>query len=329
MSTGSPLDETLRGVGVRRDWSHVPSQVQQGIEQVLGAGVVEAEAQPEGFSPGVAARVRLSDGRRVFIKASGAELNPDSPEINRREASVASRLPMGVPAPRLLSSYDERGWVALVFEDVCARPPHLPWRRPELDRVVAAVVALSTSHTPSPIRLDPIFERAEGFAGFQALRAMSAEGEDLQALDPWIARNLDRLADLHDTWSEATRGETLLHLDIRADNLLVTDERIMFIDWPWATVGAAWIDLVFMLSCVAMQGGPTPWDVFDRNPLARHSDPESVTVAGRRPDRNVRLAGSPPGSNRTPDASSNAHRQSKVCIGCDDVLAGDRNLPLQ
>ncbi len=188
MSTGSPLDETLRGVGVRRDWSHVPSQVQQGIEQVLGAGVVEAEAQPEGFSPGVAARVRLSDGRRVFIKASGAELNPDSPEINRREASVASRLPMGVPAPRLLSSYDERGWVALVFEDVCARPPHLPWRRPELDRVVAAVVALSTSHTPSPIRLDPIFERAEGFAGFQALRAMSAEGEDLQALDPGIAR---------------------------------------------------------------------------------------------------------------------------------------------
>jgi hypothetical protein len=38
----SPLDDTLRGVGVRLDWSGLPAVVRRGIEQLLGADVVEA-----------------------------------------------------------------------------------------------------------------------------------------------------------------------------------------------------------------------------------------------------------------------------------------------
>lgn len=275
---GGPLDDTLRGVGVRAEWSGLPAGVRQDIEQLLGADVVEAESQQGGFSPGVAARVRLRDGRRVFVKASSSEMSPDSPEINRREAMIASALPTTVPTPRLLTTYDRGGWVALVFEDVCARSPQLPWRQPELDRVIAAVTELATSLTPSPIVLPPISGESEGFAGFQDLRALAADGDELDGLDPWIVRNLDRLADLHDGWAEATRGGTLLHLDLRADNLLLTDERVMFIDWPWAAVGAAWIDLLGMLPSVAMQGGPSPSEVFDTNPLARQAEPEAVTV---------------------------------------------------
>ena len=209
-----PLDDTLRGVGVRIDWSGLPEDVRHGIEQLLGAGVVEAESQRGGFSPGVAARVRLSDGRRLFIKAAGAETNPDAPEIHRREAMVASGLPATVPAPRFVASYDHDGWVALVFEDVQARPPQLPWRRAELDRVVAAVGDLATSLTPSPVVLSPITDDADGFAGFQELRALTATEDTLDELDPWVVRNLDRLAELHDLWSDSTGGDTLLHLDI-------------------------------------------------------------------------------------------------------------------
>ena len=55
---GGPLDDTLRGVGVRAEWSGLPAGVRQDIEQLLGADVVEAESQQGGFSPGVAARVR-------------------------------------------------------------------------------------------------------------------------------------------------------------------------------------------------------------------------------------------------------------------------------
>ena len=49
-------------------------------------------------------------------------------------------------------------------------------------------------------------------------------------------------------------------------------------DWVWASRGAAWIDLLFMLPSVAMQGGPKPWDIFDTHPLARGIPDEHATA---------------------------------------------------
>ena len=290
------LDETLRGHGVRLEWADLPVEVRRGIEHVLGARVIEAVSQRGGFSPGVAARVRLSDGRRLFVKAAGYATNPDSPEINRREAMVAASLPSSVPAPRFVASFDEGGWVALVFQEADGHPPQLPWRSSELERVVVAVGDLAASLTPAPITLPSIANDPHpDFAGFHELRAAATGGDPLGDLDPWIVRNLDRLADATTQWSEATAGNTLLHQDIRADNLLLTEDRVLFVDWPHATVGAAWMDLLCMLPSIAMQGGPPPWELFDDHPLTRDADPEAVVVAlagltalfvirGRRPD---------------------------------------------
>ena len=268
------MDETLRGVGVRLGWTELPDEARRGIEDVLGGTVVEAESQRGGFSPGVAARVRLADGRRLFVKVVGEELNARSPVLYRREAAIAGSLPSSVRAPRLLATYDDGSWVGLVFRDVEARTPHLPWRRDELDRILVALADLSRSLTPSPIALPPLAEDAERFSGFRELAAK----DSLDDLDPWVVRNVHRLAALHDDWVAATAGETLVHLDVRADNVLLSGERVLFVDWPYATVGTPWIDLVFMLPSVAMQGGPSPWELFDSYPLARSADDEAVTV---------------------------------------------------
>src|SRR5207302_1827120 len=77
------------------------------LAQWLGGPVVEATTQPAGFSPGAAARVRTADGRRVFVKAVGPELNPDSPDIYRQEARIVGSLPATVPVPRLLWTHDQ------------------------------------------------------------------------------------------------------------------------------------------------------------------------------------------------------------------------------
>lgn len=62
------------------------------------------------------------------------------------------------------------------------------------------------------------------------------------ALDDWSSRHLDVLAALEAVAAEAVAGDTLLHLDVRADNLLLTPERVFVVDWPHACVGAAWVD---------------------------------------------------------------------------------------
>ena len=120
------MDETLLGVGVRIGWADLPEDVRAGIEQMLGGSVIQADSQRGGFSPGVAARIRLDDGRRLFLKVVGEELNPHSPVLYRREATVAGSLPPTVPTPRLLDTYDDGSWVALAFEDVEARTRTCP-----------------------------------------------------------------------------------------------------------------------------------------------------------------------------------------------------------
>ena len=58
-------------------------------------------------------------------------------------------------------------------------------------------------------------------------------------LDGWSERNLAALAALEAEAPAAAAGDTLLHLDLRADNLLLTPERVLVVDWPHARVGAS------------------------------------------------------------------------------------------
>jgi aminoglycoside phosphotransferase (APT) family kinase protein len=110
--------------------------------------------------------------------------------------------------------------------------------------------------------------------GWQRLLA-----EPLPGLDAWSVRNAAALAQLEALAPEAAHGDTLLHFDTRADNLLVTEERIYVVDWPHARLGQAWVDLVFFAPSVAMQGGPPPEELIARHPAARRADPAALTAA--------------------------------------------------
>src|SRR5438552_9414070 len=189
----------------------------------MGSSVASAVDRPGGFSPGVAARLRLADGRRLFIKAVSSSLNPESPQMHRAEARIAGGLPPSVPSPRLLWSYDDGEWVALAFDDIDGRPPILPWRKEELERVLHAVTELSQTLTPSPVAAPPVAEvLGPLFTGWRREHQATKEGRTPPGLDPWAARNLERLVALETHWEEAARGDTLLHADLRADNLLLT-----------------------------------------------------------------------------------------------------------
>jgi aminoglycoside phosphotransferase (APT) family kinase protein len=266
--------------GQRLGWADAPGWLRAEVEARLGGRVVEAVTQPAGFSPGLAVRLRLADGRRAFVKAVGPEPNPDSPGAHRAEARAMATLPRSIPAPRLLWSLDRRGWVALAFEDVDGTHPAIPWRPGELRRVLAMLTDMARVLTPAPAGMPRITHRlGEAFVGWRRLTATHAAGtDDLASLDPWAVRHLHRLADLEAGWPQATEGPTLLHCDLRADNLLLTPTRVVAVDWPWACVGAAWVDLLLLVPSVTMQGGPDPEATFAAHPLAADADPRAVTI---------------------------------------------------
>ena len=253
--------------GVRVHWDQLPLSVKNAIEDRIGGSVVEAITQPGGFSPGLAARIRTTDGRRCFVKAVSELANPDSPGIHRREAEVVAALPRGAAVPRLLWIYDEEGWVALAFEDVEGHLPNQPWRDDELRSVVDGLHRLHIELTPAPIASttagDAFATHIRGWSELKATRA---------PLDAWAARHIDRLVDLEAQAPAAAKGDTLLNFDIRADNILIAGDDVFFVDWPWARIGAPFVDWLGFAPSVYMQGGPKPEELLHMVPIGGVDD---------------------------------------------------------
>ncbi len=111
-----------RAVGRRAPYAAIPAHVRDWVEATLGSPVVATAEQVGGFSPGCATRLGCADGTRAFVKAVGADLNPHSPTLFRREALALTLLGSHPLWADLLASYDEDGWVALLLEDVDGSP---------------------------------------------------------------------------------------------------------------------------------------------------------------------------------------------------------------
>ena len=88
--------------GVRRKWINLSFSIRGQVETAIGAAAVHAQTQLGGFSPGPAAILSLQDGCRVFAKAAGPTLNPDTPSLHRREIALLRALPEMSGAQRLL-----------------------------------------------------------------------------------------------------------------------------------------------------------------------------------------------------------------------------------
>ncbi len=273
--TDSSRPTTARGR--RLHWPDMPHEMRQKIELRLGHPVVAWESQPGGFSPGLASRLQVEDGSRVFVKAVHPSANPHSPDMHRREARIAAALPDSVPAPRFRWSIDEgqKGWVVLAFEDVEGQHPREPWERAQLEAVLDAMLKLSRLLTPSPIATESASDLfAKSLNGWRTLK-----DEPPPALDSWSTNNLDALADVERTAPLVVAGTTLLHMDIRSDNILVAGDRVYFVDWPHAHIGAPWVDIVTMAPSVTLQGGPEPEDLVSGLDAFDGADPDAITAA--------------------------------------------------
>ncbi|MEV2241935.1 phosphotransferase [Micromonospora sp. NPDC049891] len=296
----------------RLRWHQLPADVRSAVEKIIGDRVVEAVSQPGGYSPGTADRVVTANGRRAFVKAASPAQNPDTPDMHRAEARITAALPAYAPTPRLLGCHDDGHWVALVLTDVDGRHPVTPWQAEELDAVLGALERMSSALTPSPVAQVPVIaERlAEEFAGWRRV-----VDDPPPELNPWAQAHLDELCQWADRGLASMTGDTLCHVDVRADNLLVDRAgRVTVVDWPWAARGPAWLDTAMLLLDVRLQGGHDTEALLRRLPLTAAVDPDVVTglyagLAGFFTDR-ARLP-PPPG---IPTLRAFQHAQAEVLL---------------
>lgn len=238
--------------GVRIGWSDLPAHVRDAVEGLLGVPVVAAVSQPGGFSPGAADRVVTATGARAFVKAVGRVQNSRSVEMYRNEARITAVLPPTVPAPRLTGVFDDGEWVAMVFEDVEGRHPQTPWEPAELDTVVATLRRLADPATPAPAAGLPTAagSLSADLDGWRRLR-----DDPPPDLDHSVTAMLGELCAAAERATAALHGDALVHLDVRADNLLIRPNgTVVIVDWPWACTGPAWLDTALLTINVRLHG---------------------------------------------------------------------------
>ena len=234
------------------------------LASLLGVSPVAWERVESGGYGRVSAhwRVRLADGRSVFVKQA---LTPDAQRWLRQERVVYESV-TGSFIPAYFGTHDAAGDVFLVIEDLSAAEWPPPWSPERIDAVLAALAALHS--TTPPEGLDRLEDEWESTVGWPAVRD---DPEPLLSTGicgrAWLERTLPPL--LRAAEEAELRGDDLLHLDVRSDNLCFRGSAAVLVDWNLARVGNGLFDVAFWLPSLRLEGGPEPWEVLPgAGPLA-------------------------------------------------------------
>lgn len=266
----------------RPRFESLPHAVRVAVGAVAGSPVRRASPPVgSGFGGAFAGLLELGDGRRVFAKAAGTT----TPHVQRALAREASLLPhlrgLGC-ASRPVGSVDvEAGglWRVLVLEAIPGTQPGGPWTAEDADATHAACVEIASapSEMVAPLGLGTA---ADDLAGeVDAVPTLEGLASGGRTWPPGHVVPDDgaafELAGLAAGVLDAVRGDALLHLDLRPDNLVREPSgRMRVVDWNQAVVGAPWVDLVSLWPLMHHHGVDVAR--FATSPLLSGADDDDV-----------------------------------------------------
>jgi hypothetical protein len=265
----------LRGVaGGRLPWAAVPWHVADSLARASGADVAAARDLDTGGSPASAVEATLADGRRVFGKVAGGELDAETARLLREEVRAAMVVDVAW-APRLLAHVDDGRWVGAFFAFVDGRSPQLSPAGVGLAPVLDDLATYGKACAPAG--LPTLHDRFDGlFGAWGRLATDGAVGGAADGIDPWCAGRLDDLAALEARWPEAVTGDALVHGDLRLRHVLTGRRGTWLVDWSRAAAGCGWFDLLCLLVDACAHGAGDVDAVFRAHPLGAPADGDAV-----------------------------------------------------
>lgn len=232
-----------RDTALRLEWHVLPRPLREAVAARCGSPVVAAHSRNRGFTPGFASVLECEDGSRHFVKAASLRAQRMFATAYREEARKLALVPPEVPAPGLRWVLDDE-WVVLGIDHLEGRHPHRPWRADDLDACLDSLEVVAAALTPPPeglVDTDAVDDLATFLDHWEVVRR---QPPDLPLLD----RHLEEAVALAGSYAEAIGGDTVVHSDLRDDNVLLdADGRAWFCDWNFPVRGAVWLDSLLML----------------------------------------------------------------------------------
>jgi hypothetical protein len=205
-----------------------------------------ARVMRKGYSSNEHWTATFADGTNAFLKL--AHIDP-SPQWLRAEAAILATV-QGRSVPRFIAFEDGRDPL-LVLEDLMPARWPPPWLEGDVEAVLAALAEISQAHADVPLLEE------EDWNGWRAIAADPEPFLSTGLRDAvWLERMLPILVAATD--SAPLAGDSLLHCDVRSDNLCLKDGRVVLVDWNHARIGNPRFDVAFWLPSLVLERGPRP-----------------------------------------------------------------------
>lgn len=259
------------GVEAKIPWTKVPKQVRQQVEAVVDSPVRRAARVWGGYGPAPTFRLAFADGQRAFFKATYKESNEFSTRALREEVRVYQELGELLTewAPKYYATIAVDDWHGLLLEDLGPKSVP-PWTIPLTRHIARGLASFhrSTLGLELPAWLsrpqDSVIDEkwpqvTKGGAEFQQLAAFAGDAAQeaqswLHMVSPLVNEQMQHPILLAEPYS-------LLHGDLRSDNLRYWRGRLSLFDWPAITVGRPEWDMVVFAQSVTVEGGPLPEEI--------------------------------------------------------------------
>lgn len=190
-----------------------------------------------------------ANGRSAFVKIGATELTAEWTRTEHRNYGSIH----GWFMPMLLGFDDDGRRPVLALEDLSDAEWPPPWAAARVAAVLEALTAIHGSTPPDGLSRQAADDGADW-------RTIAADPRPFLSLglcsSAWLDAALPHLIDA--SANAPVAGESLVHLDIRSDNLCFRGGRAIVIDWNHARLANPALDIAFWLPSLNAEGGPLP-----------------------------------------------------------------------
>ena len=226
----------------------------QRIEESIGKKSDNVHEVMRGYTPAKRLVISFEDGSSIFAKIG---TTADTSGWLRKEHRLYEAL-SGSFMPNYLGWNNDSKHPILLLEDLSKAcwpfSDSIPWTEEQIDLVLSALDRLWGSTLRDIPRLTDFGYMLDGW------HQVAADPEPFLALnlvsESWLNTALQTLLEIDG--QEVAKGNSLLHLDIRSDNICIDGFRAILVDWNHVCRGNKQCDLGFWLPSLHAEGGPPP-----------------------------------------------------------------------
>lgn len=224
------------------------------VEDLLGSEVIDVQPALGGYSGSRRWVVSLANGLKVFLKVGSSE---HTRARLREEARFYQSFQRSF-TPELIAFEDHSESPLLILEDLSHATWPPPWTTEQVERVLDTLSQVAASTPPEHL---PSLERyRETLSGWERVEEDPSPFLSMaMATKDWLESALPRLK--RASGEAVLSGSSLVHFDVRSDNIAFLPDRTVLVDWSIPAIGNPLADVVGWLPSLHVEGGPAPHEI--------------------------------------------------------------------